>query len=157
MLILRLWAIAITKREPEKENIIIPRNLSLAHVHIHSPFLVFPVARLVCLVTCMYWQVKWINRVHRQWIELNCRGNMFYYLCNTHWSTITKVEGIHPTNVMCISMTVPNPSKYAEIWLCVRATLSNIPKWVSCGLYKKLGVRWDEIDGVIVIRYDQEW
>ena len=39
----------------------------------------------------------------------------------------------------------------------VRATLLNIPKQALCGLYKKVRVRWDEIDGMIMIRYDQEW
>jgi len=39
----------------------------------------------------------------------------------------------------------------------VRATPLNIPKQVSCGLYKNSGFGWDEIDGVIVIGYDQEW
>jgi len=41
--------------------------------------------------------------------------------------------------------------------IIVRATLSNIPKQASCRLYKKVRVGSDEIDGVIMIRYNQEW
>ena len=33
----------------------------------------------------------------------------------------------------------------------------NIPKWVSCGLYKKSGSGEIRFDGVIMIRNDQEW
>jgi len=40
--------------------------------------------------------------------------------------------------------------------LYVRATPLNILKQVSCGLYKKIRIGWDVIDGVIVIQYDQE-
>jgi len=39
----------------------------------------------------------------------------------------------------------------------VRATLLNILKWALCGLYKKSGLGEMRFDGVIVIRYNQEW
>ena len=39
-----------------------------------------------------------------------------------------------------------------ELCSSIRATLLNIPKQALCGLYKKLRVGWDEIDGVIMIR-----
>jgi len=39
----------------------------------------------------------------------------------------------------------------------VRATPSYIPKWASCRLYKKSGLGEMRCDGVIIIRYDQEW
>jgi len=40
--------------------------------------------------------------------------------------------------------------------LALTATPLNILKWALCELYKKFRVGWDEIDGVIMIRYDQE-
>jgi len=52
--------------------------------------------------------------------------------------------------------------KTGDLWSAscdggVRATPSYIPKWASCGFYKKPGLGEVWCDCVIVIRYDQEW